>query len=584
MKSFSDYGINIPSTASGEFYTTCPECSSKRKKRKAKCLSVNIEKGVWVCHHCSWSGGLGEKDYKPKYIHWQEPKYQKPKPAPRADLPSKVIKWFMDRGISEQTLIDCKIGYGSVYMPQVEDFVNAIAFPYFRNGEHINTKWRDGSKNFRLETGAERILYGMDDIADAETIIFVEGEADKLSLWEAGFKNAVSVPDGAPPPDADNYSSKFSWLEAAQEALQGKKYIIAVDSDAPGKKLSDELSRRLGRGSCLSVEWPSGCKDANEVLKEYRVDGLKNCIEWAKPFPIEGVFTAIDSAAKIYHLWEHGFEKGVSCGWESLDDLFLARPGEFTVVTGIPNSGKSNFIDAMAVNLSKIHGWRFAMFSPENQPLEDHQSRIIEKWAGKPFNSGPNPRISHDEMDEAINEIGDRFFWILPDDDSEWSIDMVLERTAELVYQKGIRGLVIDPWNELEHARSRGENETDYISRSLKRIRQFGRRYGVHVFIVVHPQKLYKDKDGNYPVPTLYDCAGSAHWRNKADNGFCVWRDFTDDQSQSVDIHVQKIRFRQNGKIGMCSLAYNWLTSTYHELSKARDEIPPKFTSYRGAR
>lgn len=580
MKTFADFGIQVPNHVTGEYQTTCPECSPRRKKKRVKCLSVNTEKEVWICHHCGWSGGLGSSEYRPETLHWNKPVFSKPKKKPKSDLPQNVVDWFKARGISEQTLIDCKIGYDSVYMPQVEDFVNAIAFPYFRNEEHVNTKWRDGNKNFRLETNAERILYGLNDIEDADTVIWVEGEIDKLSMWEAGFKNCVSVPDGAPAENADNYSSKFTWLSSCENWLTGKKHVLAVDSDGPGKKLADELSRRLGRASCFTVEWPHDCKDANEVISTYTVDVLKMCVEHPMAYPIEGVFSTLDMSQKILNLYNNGLEKGVSTGWESLDELFLPRAGEFTVVTGIPNSGKSNFVDDLFVHLAEKHGWRGAFFSPENQPLEDHMSRILEKHIKKPFNQGPTERASSGEIAEAINWCKDHFFWILPDDDADWSIDAVLGRVESLVYQHGIRMLIIDPWNELEQGRKSNENETDYISRALKKIRQFGRRMGVHIFIVVHPQKLRRDADGNYPVPTLYDCAGSAHWRNKADNGLCIWRDFSTPNNINVEIHVQKIRFRQNGKIGMCELAYNKVTATYHEPSKARQEIPADYWGY----
>jgi twinkle protein len=163
--------------------------------------------------------------------------------------------------------------------------------------------------------------------------------------------------------------------------------------------------------------------------------------------------------------------------------------------------------------------------------------------------------------------VGDFFTWVLPDDDSDWTIDVVLERAKALVYRKGIRGLVIDPWNELEHDVPHGGTETVYIGNVLKKVRQFARRHGVHVWIVAHPQKLFREKTtGQYPVPTLYDISGSANWRNKADNGICVWRDFSE-QNAPVEIHVQKVRFRQIGRVGMAKLNYEPATQTYAELS-----------------
>lgn len=569
MKTFLDFGIDVPTSAAGpEVYTTCPECSHTRKKRKAKCLSVNVDEHVWCCHHCGWAGTL-KGGVQRTEVAWAKPRFIKPDPKrlPKSDLPPRVVEFFASRGITEDVLIRNKIGCGSVYMPQVEEHVNAISFPYYRDGELVNIKWRDGRKNFRLETGAERIPMGLDDVDGEPTWIWVEGEMDKLAFEVAGFLNVVSVPTGAPTPESKDYSSKFDYLENCRDQIEAANYhIIAVDGDAPGKALEDELARRLGRERCRRVVWPEGCKDANEVLTEHGELALVDCISNSQPYPVKGVFELYDLSDRIDQLYESGYEKGVRTGWDPMDELYSVRAGELTVLTGIPNSGKSNWIDALMVNLARDHGWRFAIFSPENQPLEDHMARMMEKHALRPFNKGPTARMTVDEREASKQWVHDHFSWILPDDDTDWTVDSVLEAARALVFRKGIRGLVIDPWNELEHVRPQNMSETEYVSASLKRIRQWGRQNSVHVWIVAHPAKLYKEKDGNYPVPTPYDISGSAHWRNKADNCITIWRDFSAPDSH-VEIHVQKIRFRQIGKIGMAQLGYSKSTATYYDLA-----------------
>jgi len=300
------------------------------------------------------------------------------------------------------------------------------------------------------------------------------------------------------------------------------------------------------------------------VLVKHGREMLRECLDNAQPYPLAGVFEVDDLSDRIEHLYTHGWERGVSTGWDEVDQFYTVRPGELTVITGIPNSGKSNWADALTVNLARLHGWRFAMFSPENQPLEDHMARIIEKYVEAPFEHGPSPRMDHELMRTGRQWVKDHFTWILPDDDSEWTLDTVLDRAKALVFRRGIRGLVIDPWNELEHCRPAGMSETDYVSIALKRMRQFARRNGIAMFVVAHPAKLYREKDGSYPVPTLYDISGSAHWRNKADNGICVWRNFKDDQAP-VELHVQKIRFRQIGRIGCANLQYIKPIASYRD-------------------
>lgn len=568
MKTFDDFNISIPAGRTGEVATTCPQCSPHRQKNpKAKCLSVNIEKGVWHCNHCDWAGTLkeGVKDRSNPYAN--RPKTFR-KPAYDGVTPDsgKMVEWFAARGIPAEVIRRNRISIGPVYMPQVEAEVSAIRFPFYRGGEVVNIKSRDKDKNFRMETGAERILYGIDDCAGHETLIIVEGEIDKLSVEVAGFINCVSVPDGAPSPKTKDYTSKFSFLENCEEFLAGfKRIILAVDNDAAGQKLEEELARRLGSERCLRTEWPNGCKDANEVLVKHGREALRECMEAARPYPVAGIFEVSDFAVSVDRMYEKGLPPGVKPGWSSLNRLITFQPGQWTVVTGIPGHGKSELLDAILVNLAAAYGWTFAIFSPENQPLELHFQKLAEKYIGKPF-FGPQ-RMARNELETAKSWIGDRFTFVLPETDG-LSLDSVLSLARVAVRRKGVQGIVLDPWNELDHFRPPSLSETEYISASLSKIRRFARENSVHVWLVAHPAKLRKEKNERgemvYPVPTPYDISGSAHWRNKADNALTIYREVTG-ESDLVQVHVQKVRFKHCGKPGVTELRYDRMTGRYDE-------------------
>jgi twinkle protein len=582
MSTFADHGIDIPHTAARpEVATTCPKCSHQRRKKGAKCLSVNIHKRAWHCNHCGWAGGLSEGSTRPHDPHhWRRPKYRRPDPRPQLTLPQNAIDWFRSRGITDAVLSRNRIDYGRSYMPQVEDHVEALIFPYFRNGELVNRKYRTiAGKHFRLETGCELVLYGLDDIEPEKPLIWVEGEIDKLSVEVAGFRNVVSVPNGAPPTGAKNYSASFGFLDADRERIESvKRHIIAVDSDAPGARLEEELARRLGVEKCSRVTWPDGCKDANDVLRKHGDEELRWFIDNADPFPIEGVFEISDRRQDVLRLYDQGFERGYRTGYRELDRYYTVRPGEFTGVTGIPGSGKTELLNDLFVNLAKLHGWRFALFSPENLPLEQHMAAIAEKYIRKPFHDGPTPRMSPEELEAAMAWVSEHFSWIMPSSEDDWTLEKILATAGQLCLRRGIRGLVIDPWNELEALRPNNMTETEYISQSLKRVRVFARQRGVHVWIVIHPAKLYRNENGKYPVPSLYDCAGSAHWRNKVDNGLVVWRDLSQPDSPEVQIHVQKIPFRHVGRRGIARLYYEPVCATYrdYEPMPARDITEPR--------
>lgn len=563
MKSFADYGIDVPPGPGPELYTTCPECSHTRRKKYAKCLSVNIEKEVWHCAHCGWSGGLTSgADKKPDHNWWKPKEYRKPVFVPKTPE-DRVYDWFAKRGISKKTLDRVGVSYGQAWMPQVEEFVGTIQFPFTRGTQVINVKYRDGRKNFRQEKDCERIFFGLNDLSE-ETIV-VEGEIDKLSLDEAGLTNSVSVPDGAPSPESKNYTAKFEFLENCEKDIEAVKiWVIAVDSDPPGSALQAELVRRFGPERCKIVAWPDGCKDANEVLVTHGAENLRECIAQARPCPVAGIHDVLSMEMQIVDLYKHGSDRGKPIGWKNMLELLRVRPGEWTVVTGIPGSGKSEWLDATAVRLAENHGWRFGVFSPENQPLAQHFSKLAEKYIGKPFAPGPTERMTPDDLLRASMFAQEHFHFILPGEDDSWGLDNLLQLATVLVVRKGIKGLIVDPWNEIEHVRPAGMSEPDYISMALTKIRRWARRYGVHVWIVAHPTKLRKGEDGKYPVPTPYDISGAAHWRNKADYAVAVHRP---DHTQNVsEVHVQKVRFKNMGMIGQTKFSWDRATGRYTEI------------------
>lgn len=555
-----DLGVDVGGKSSGHARVLCPKCSSGRKKKRIKDLSVDMEgdSATGLCHHCGWRFGVNEKtDWKPAKTY-RKPDYQ----PSTGTLFIQAMKWFADRGIPEDVLRRNRIEYRKVFMPQDEAEVGAVCFPYFREGETINVKYRSGKKHFRMETGAELCLYGLDDI-EGETLVWVEGEIDKLSVEVAGFKSCVSVPNGAPPASSHSLERHLEYLSNTD--FSGiKKHILAGDADLPGRALQAELVRRLGPEQCWTVIWPDGCKDANDVLLLNGPHGLRKIIEQAKPVPLIGTVEAGDIYDDLIDLYELGHPPGVSPGSSKLADHYTVKPGQISVVTGIPSHGKSAVVDWLMSNLALIHGWRFAVCSPENQPVAEHVIKLAEIYSGLPFGDGPNPRMTKDELADATAWIDEHFTFISPDDDSQdWTINTVLGLAKSLVLRKGIKGLVLDPWNEFEHLRPACVTESEYISQCLSRIRRFARLHQVHVWIVAHPFKLQKEiKTQEYPVPTLYEISGSAHWYNKADMGLSVWRDVRDD-SQKVQIHIQKVRFKRCGQVGMVELVFDKLTNRY---------------------
>lgn len=291
------------------------------------------------------------------------------------------------------------------------------------------------------------------------------------------------------------------------------------------------------------------------------VEQLKAILDKSKTTDETGIVTTADLFEKIDELYEKGLERGLSTGWLSLDDYYTVKPGQITVITGIPSHGKSTWNTNLITNMAQRHHWKFAVFSPENNPMQRYCAHVAQIYTSKPFGRGNSERITKEELEPAKFWIDEHFVFIVPRSD-EMRIDNLIQKATICVLKHGVKGVVFDPWNEIDHSRPQGLHETEYISKCLSKIRYFARTYQVHVWLIAHPTKLFKRLDGSYPIPTPYDISGSAHFRNKADNCLTVWRDLTT-ASNETKIYIQKIRFHEVGKIGDVTLNYNPITQSY---------------------
>lgn len=554
MKDYRDYGIEIPGgKRHGNVKCYCPQCHDQRRDRRDRSLSVDLDKGVWKCHYCGWGGSLGYTDsekqewmqrqrwFRPAQIRKQKPEYKRPTPKPHAPMSDKALAWFAGRGISQTTIEALKITEGIEWMPQKNGKINTVQFNYYLNGELINTKFRTGDKCFKLCSGAELIPYNIDAIKGQPECIIVEGEMDALSFHEVGRHDVVSVPNGA--------NANLDYLDDfIEDYFEDKETIyIAVDTDAKGVMLRDELIRRFGADRCRVLDFGEDCKDANEHLMAHGKESLLQCIAQAPEIKVEGVFTVSDFEQSLDAIFEFGLQKGVTIGHENIDRLISFETKRLCMVTGYPSSGKSEFIDEMAERLNMRYGWRFAYFSPENAPLAYHASKLIEKFTGKHFDQ---KHLTFGEYKQVKEHLEHNFFFIAP---SDYKVDTILDKAKYLVQRKGIKALVIDPYNRLEDERG-GMKETDYISQLLDRLTNFAQRYDILVILMAHPSKPAKNRDGKIAPPTLYDISGSAHFFNKTDFGIVVHRDYL---NNTVEIHIEKVKFKHLGQRGIALMKYN---------------------------
>ena len=519
----------------GKSQGTCPLCSADRKpeNKKAKCASYDWERGLGTCHNCDTSFQL--HTYQRKGA--SEKVYARPTHEVATTIPdTKVVDWFATRGISKQTLQDLWVTEGPEFMPQTGKSENTIQFNYFMGDQLINVKYRDGRKNFKLYKGAEKIFYNINSIVGYDSCVIVEGEMDVLAMHEAGIKNVISVPNGA-----TLNSNNLDYLDNCIDYFEDKeKVVLAVDADEPGQALKQEFIRRLGAEVCHLVDFED-CKDANDYLVKHGKDKLKSVIEGAKPVPLEGVSTLKDIEDELKDFVQNGFKPGFQIGIENFDKIFSTYTSQFITVTGIPSSGKSDFVDQMCVGYNKNYSWKTAFASPENQPTFLHAHKLMRKvWQDMPSAED----IDGDKWNQVADHVNDNFFFI---DMDKYSLEAVLRKGAELVKRKGIKCLVIDPFNKVRDVNANSDDVNRYTLEYLQKIEVFAKKYDVLVIVVAHPTKMYKDKDGKIEEPTMYNIKGGGEWYDASYHGLLVHRDY---EAKTVKAKVLKVKFQNLGENG----------------------------------
>jgi len=534
MKELNGFAIekwNVYDLPESAKTSTCPLCSESRKKKKDKCLSIKWEKGLADCHHCEETIQLHEyvKNKATSVV------YSKPNPPSRYNLSDKVLKFFEGRKISQRALKIAKVSEGFDWMPQFNREIETIHFNYFLYGELINIKYRAPKKAFKLAKDAELIVSGIDRWMHEDDVILTEGEIDELSFIEAGFSNVSSVPNGGG-------SANLQYLDNSYKFFENKKKIyLCVDSDDVGKKLEAELIRRLGAERCYIVDL-GDYKDANEALMNEGVEFLQAAIFEAKLTPLENVKTYESIKDQYRRFILEGMPSGYKTGLVSFDNIFSTYTKQFVTVTGIPTHGKSDFVDQMCIGYALNYGFKTAYLSVENNPEYLHVNKIIQKIYGRE----PNNLDFDNELFNYIESfVEDHFFFMNFDESDELAdLDTALSKGSELVKRKGIRVLVLDPFNKIPMKGINRERTNEYTTAYLNKIDAWGKKNDCIVIPVAHPVKMKAQGTNKMPEPSFYDIKGGGEWYDMSPHGLSVYRDF---ELSLVKIKVMKVKFSNLG-------------------------------------
>jgi twinkle protein len=534
-------GIDLRNKWSGEVKTTCPKCAHQRKKKNDPSLGVNIDDGVWKCHHCNWSGSVNQ------YV----------RPELRSQVKTEgIFSYFTKRGLKSETVTHFKISEGAEWMPQDQKEHKVICFNYFLEDDLINIKFKTSDKMFKMVKDARKIPYNINSIKDQNYVIICEGEEECMVWHQSGLSSVISVPNGA-----SKNNNNLEWLDSVYDLFEGKIIYLATDNDEPGRKLAEDLARRFDSSDIRIIRFTE--KDANDCLKLYGEEYVARLFEEAEHLAIKEIAVVDDFLETILSYQENGFPIGYKVNMPETDKHLSWNRGELVVVSGIPTFGKTTWLDYMYTRLSQINNWKFGIFSPENMaPLKI--MRLAEQLSGKPVT-----QMNREELSRMLAIIKTRFYFFNTEKMEDFTLGALLKTAKSMIKRYGIDCLCLDPFNYIDNP-SKEESTHDRAGDLLRELKKFAVHHDINVTLVAHPRKQDKT-GGQYNVPRMYDIAQSSHFYNVPDVGIIVHRTFVDGVNDPVEVFIQKIKHHFRGQLGSIQYNFDRATGRYSENGKFDD-------------
>ena len=476
----------------------CPLCGDEQKHQKRTDGAFDEEKGVGHCFCCGANFFASKWTYQPQ-------RRQMPR-QPEISLgayPSSIMAYLKERGLKPEVMHRLGVGWAELPADTPDGKKTFLAFRFLEHGLVFNVQYKSPDKEFRFEKGCRIAPYNIDAVLGAETVYITEGMMDAAVLVQCGYESVISLPNGC--------GTRMSCFDPYREHFRGVKIVYAGDTDPKGVEKRLEVARYFADNEFRYVEWAEG-KDANDVLMKGGEDVVRFCIEEnSREVPPQGVVTVVDQMEQLNELITNGVPRFPGINLHGFSHLVRFEPGRLMVISGSPGAGKSSFADYVMMSLAVQQAWKAAVYSPEKYPMSLHYFELGQILMGREMSRKNFPPQA---IERALRFLRQNIFHI---SEECTSIEDIIATATQLVHQKGIRTLLIDPFND-------------------------GGRKG-------EPQ-----------MPSLYDIAGSADFYNKCDYGLILQRQRSDEYAKGATltwIHVLKIRFRHLGQIGRRAFGYD---------------------------
>lgn len=447
--------------------------------------------------------------------------------------------------------------------------VPAIAYCNYLDGKIINVKFRsvvlnpitgEWSKDFAQESPTKPCApYGIDsinpirpDAGPIRQLIITEGEKDRLTLMSCGFPYVLSIANGAQTNIAESHEAFEEWIAQVEEI------VICGDTDRPGRTMVKALLNAYTARAKV-VHLSGNRKDISDVYADFGASEVRRIIQEAEDVAAQDIYDLHQHEPDILEVMMGIYDKGYDVGMGMKTDRIFhpTSDGGLIILTGIPNSGKTDFLNCMMAHLMFQRQKHIAFFSFEKPIKAKHVREIARVALGVEDTASMDHTMKESEAREVNSQIINYMTEHMVDFDTKTRLpdsDYIIAMAERDMRKHGLDFLVIDPYVfiDMTEGGSRA-TETEKVRLMLTKLQAWSRTRHVWTIVVAHPRIQYKDGHESFPPLDIYSIAGSAQWANLADFLFTVRRMNKPEEGKVYSIvEMLKVRdqeFCQPGKV-----------------------------------